>query len=72
MAEVSTRRTNSLEICIPDELNNNVFLRLNLQHFQYQTEEGCWFDVTAISATNIFQLHGFVHHELSWNEMTEW
>lgn len=56
---------NSLEILIFDELDDDVFLRLNLQHLQREAEEGSGLDVSAINSTDILQLHGFVNNQLS-------
>ena len=60
-----TAAWNSLEILIFDELYNDVFFRLNLQHLQSEAEERSGLNVSTINSTNILQLHGFVHNQLS-------
>lgn len=54
----------SLEILVFDELNDDVFLWLDLQHLQREAEEGSGLDVPAVNASNKLQLHGFVDNQL--------
>lgn len=62
---VPVSHLNSLEILIFDELNDDVFLWLNLQHLQCEAEEGSGLDVPTKNSSNKFQLHGFVNNQLS-------
>lgn len=55
----------SLEIFIFDELDDDVLLRLDLQHLEREAEKGCGLDVSTVNSTNILQLHGFVNNQLS-------
>lgn len=56
---------NSLKILVFNELDDDVFLRLDLKHLQRQAEERSRFDVSTVNPSNKLQLHGFVHHQLS-------
>ncbi len=44
---------NILVVWVLDKLNDNILGRLDLQHFQYQTQKGCGLDVAAIVTTHM-------------------
>lgn len=60
------KKWNSLEILIFDELNNNVFFWLNLQHLQREAEERSGLYVSSKNSTDVLQLHRFVNNKLSY------
>lgn len=59
-----------LEILLFDELNDDIFVRLNLQHFAHQAKKRSWFNIAAIYTTDIFQFCRFVHQQFSCNKKT--
>jgi len=57
---------NVLEILVFDELDYDVFLRLNLQHLENEAEEGGWLDVSRVGAADVPQLHGLIDQQFGW------
>ena len=57
-----------LEILVLDELHDDVFLWLNLQHLQCEAEERSGLDVSAVNTPDKLQLHGLVHDQLGCEE----
>ena len=62
---ISLAVANLLEILVFDEFYDDVFFWLNLQHFERETQERCWFDISSVHSTDELQLHGFINNELS-------
>lgn len=60
----STQCTDILEIFVLYKLHNDIFLWLNLQHFQCQTQKWSGFDVASKNSSNKLQLHGLIDHQL--------
>lgn len=58
------RAANVLEVLVFDELHDDVLLGLDLQHLQRQAQERRRLNVPAVDAPHVFELHGFVHHQL--------
>ena len=58
---------NSLVI-ISDKFDNNFFIRLDLQHLQYETQKWCWLDISPKVSSYVSQIHCFVHQEFSWEK----
>lgn len=58
-------KADSLEVLVFDELHDDVFLWLDLQHLQGEAEEGRGLDVPAVNPADVLQLHCFVHNQLS-------
>ena len=59
-----------LEVLVLDELDDDVFLRLYLQHLQDQAQERGRLDVAGVGAADVAKLHGLVHEQLGyqWRE----
>ena len=56
----------SLKVLLPNELDDNVLLRLQLQQLQRQTEEGRRLDVAAVDAADVAQISALVDHQVGW------
>lgn len=56
----------SLVFRILDKLNHNIFVRLDLQHLQYQAEEGGGHDIATVHSSNVVQRHGLVHQQFTY------
>ena len=61
----------SLVVGVPDELDDDVLVGLNLQHLQYQADEGRGLDVGAIDPAHIVQVHCSVHEQLGWDNIQQ-
>lgn len=53
-----------LVILVLDELDDDFFLRLNLEHLHDEAHEGSWLAVTTVSAAEVVKLHGLVDQGL--------
>jgi hypothetical protein len=47
-------------IILLDELNHNLLVGLDLQHFEYQADERRWFGVVGVRAADVLELHRLV------------
>ena len=56
----------SLVVGVPDELDDDVLIWLNLQHLQNQADEGCGLDVGPVDPAHVVQVHRSVHQQLGW------
>jgi len=65
-AEVkSTQQTHITVVLIFDELNNNFFVRLDLEQLEDQAHKWCGLLVSSVGSAKVFKLHGFVHQRFS-------
>ena len=53
---ISLAVANLLEILVFDEFYDDVFFWLNLQHFERETQERCWFDISSVHSTDELQI----------------
>lgn len=53
-----------LEFFIFDEFNDDIFFRLNLQHFEDEADEISRLNVASVDATDGSQFNRLVHQEL--------
>ena len=53
-----------LVIIVLDELHDDLFLRLDLQHLQHKAKERSGLSVTAEGSADVVELHGFVDERL--------
>lgn len=52
-----------LEVFVFDELNDDVFLRLNLKHLQDETQERGGLDVSGKCTADVSKFHRLVHQQ---------
>ena len=53
-----------LKIRLGDELHNDIFLGLNLEHFQYETQKWGRLNISTENTSYVLQLHSLIHHKL--------
>jgi len=49
-----------LIIWLTNEFDNDILLWLYLKHLEDETEKWCWFHISTIHASHVFQFHSFI------------
>ena len=62
----------SLVVWIFDELDDDIFAWLNLEHFEYEAQESGWLDVPAKDSAHMVQVHRLVNQQLGYEQMREY
>lgn len=65
-----TQNTNVFIVFLLNEFINDLLRRLNLQHFEDQTNEWRRFPESAISSADVLQLHSFIDQQLGSQRKT--